>query len=205
MSIKHFFFASLLPCLVVFVVTGTVVADEKPAAAEKAKESEKETVEVKLRDLKLQLPKSWSKSDLVNNMRLATYDIPSADGDQEKGELAISTFPGGGGEVSANLERWIGQFEAEGRESAIREGKAGENVYYIAEISGTYKKSIGPPVAGRTERKEGYRMLGVILNIRDKGVYFLKLTGPDATVKAQEHVLRETFGAKTDDEKDYEI
>lgn len=175
---------------------------EKPAVEEKKQE---ETVEVTLKDLELVLPKSWSKSDVVNNMRLATYDIPAAEGDREKGELTISTFPGGGGDVAANLERWIGQFAADGRESVIKEGKAGDNVYYLAEISGTYKKSVGPPIAGRTEPKEGYRMLGVILSIEGKGVYFLKLTGPDATVKAQCDTLRASFGGKADDEKDYEL
>lgn len=174
-------------------------------ADEKTEKAAEETVEVKLKDLTLQLPKSWSQSDIVNNMRLATYDIPAAEGDRDKGELTVSSFPGGGGSVADNLNRWVGQFDADGRESVIKQGKAGDNSYHIAEISGTYKKSVGPPVLQKTEAMKGYRMIGVILNVKDKGVYFLKLTGPDETVKAQAEALRAAFGAKSEGEEDYEI
>jgi gluconolactonase len=177
-------------------------ADEK---ARDAGAKVEETVDVKLKDLELRLPKSWSQSDVVNNMRLGTFEVPPVDGDRDKGELTVSSFPGGGGSVEDNLKRWIGQFEAEGRESVVRMGKAGENAYHIAEISGTYLKPVGPPIQRKTEPVAGYRMLAVILNLNDKEVYFLKLTGPDATVKAQSEALRSAFGAKSEGEKDYEI
>ena len=48
-------------------------------------------------------------------------------------------------------------------------------------------------------------MLGVIYQVKGKDVYFLKLTGPDATIKAQADALRATFGAKVEGEEDYEI
>lgn len=172
-------------------------ADE---AAKKA-----ETVEVKLRDLVLNLPKDWAASDTVNSMRLATYEIPNVEGDKEKGELAISTFGGDGGGVSANLERWVGQFDAEGREVTIKKGMVGENAYHVADISGTYQKSVGPPILRKTTPAKGYRMLGMIVQVKGKGVYFLKLTGPDATVKAQAEALRTAIGAKSEGEEDYEL
>lgn len=178
---------------------GVSSADEKAA----------ETTEVKHRDLTLKVPKAWQASDVVSSMRLATYDIPAAKGDKEKGELTISTFGGDGGGVAANLDRWVGQFEADGRKVAIRKGKAGENVYHIADISGTFKKSSGPPFAQRpgakTELAPGYRMLAVILQVKGKGVYFLKLTGPDATVSAQSENMRLAIGADSGDEQDYEL
>ena len=175
---------------------------ERPAdeAAKKA-----ETVEVKLKDLILNLPKDWAASDTVSSMRLATYDIPNVEGDKEKGELAISTFGGDGGGVSANLERWVGQFDAEGREVAIKKGMVGENAYHVADISGTYQKSVGPPILRKTTAAKGYRMLGMIVQVKGKGVYFLKLTGPDATVKAQADALRTAIGAKSEGEEDYEL
>ena len=164
-----------------------------------------ETVEVKLKDLVLNLPKDWAASDTVNSMRLATYDIPNIKGDKDKGELAISTFGGDGGGVSANLERWVGQFDAEGREVTIKKGLVGENAYHVADISGTYQKSVGPPILRKTTAAKGYRMLGMIVQVKGKGVYFLKLTGPDATVKAQADALRTAIGAKSEGEEDYEL
>ena len=164
-----------------------------------------ETVEVKLKDLVLNLPKDWAASDTVNSMRLATYDIPNIKGDKDKGELAISTFGGDGGGVSANLERWVGQFDAEGREVTIKKGMVGENAYHVADISGTYQKSVGPPILRKTTTAKGYRMLGMIVQVKGKGVYFLKLTGPDATVKAQADALRTAIGAKSEGEEDYEL
>lgn len=178
-------------------VQGTATADEPAKSAEK--------VSVKLKDLTLALPKTWSASDVKNSMRLATYDIPAAAGDKEKGELAISTFPGGGGGIEPNLTRWIGQFSPEGRKSVVKKGTAGENEYFIVDITGTFQKSVGPPILRKTEPAPGYRMLGMILVLKNEEVYFLKLTGPDATVKAQAEAMREAVGGKSAGETDYEL
>ena len=178
-------------------------ADEtskKPAEAKA-----EDTTTVKLRDLSLTLPKSWSASDQQSQMRLATYFIPAAAGDKDKGELAISTFAGGGGGIAPNLQRWISQFDAAGRKAVVKKGKAGANEYYIADISGTYQKSVGPPILRKTEPAPNYRMLGVIVVLPSEEVYFLKLTGPDATVKAQAETLRKSFGGKSEGEEDSEL
>ncbi len=178
-------------------------ADEtskKPAEAKA-----EDTTTVKLRDLSLTLPKSWSASDQQSQMRLATYFIPAAAGDKDKGELAISTFAGGGGGIAPNLQRWISQFDAAGRKAVVKKGKAGANEYYIADISGTYQKSVGFPSLRKTEPAPNYRMLGVIVVLPSEEVYFLKLTGPDATVKAQAETLRKSFGGKSEGEEDFEL
>lgn len=178
-------------------------ADEtskKPAEAKA-----EDTTTVKLRDLSLTLPKSWSASDQQSQMRLATYFIPAAAGDKDKSELAISTFAGGGGGIAPNLQRWISQFDAAGRKAVVKKGKAGANEYYIADISGTYQKSVGPPILRKTEPAPNYRMLGVIVVLPSEEVYFLKLTGPDATVKAQAETLRKSFGGKSEGEEDFEL
>ena len=187
---------SVLVCAAFALSFSALQADE---AAKKA-----ETVEVKLRDLVLNLPKDWAAA-ADKPMRLATYEIPNVEGDKEKGELAISTFGGDGGGVAPNLERWVGQFDAEGREVTIKKGVVGDNTYHVADISGTYQKSVGPPMLRKTTPAKGYRMLGMIVQIKDKGVYFLKLTGPDATVKAQAEALRAAIGAKSEGEEDYEL
>lgn len=195
-------FCSLALALLLNSVCPLLAADE---VAKKTDAKAEETTTVKLRDLSLALPKSWSASDQQSQMRLATYFIPAAAGDKEKGELAISTFAGGGGGIAPNLQRWISQFDAAGRKAAVKKGKAGANEYYIADITGTYQKSVGPPILRKTEPAPGYRMLGVIVVLPSEEVYFLKLTGPDATVKAQAEAFRKSFGGKSEGEEDYEL
>ena len=189
--------------------------DEKPksdAAAETSDKAEKkeekkaeETVDVKIGELDLKLPKSWKQSDATRPMRLATFEVPAAEGEKEKSEFVISSFAGGGGGVDANISRWVGQFAPEGREAVVVEGKAGENDYFIASISGTFMKSAGPASGGKATPTPGQRVINVFLNLEGKAVYFLKLTGPDATVAAQLDAVRASFGGKHGDEKEYEF
>ena len=211
----HLGLAALITTGSTAMIAVACAEDEKPksdAAAEKsdkadkkAKEKAEETVDVKIGDLALKLPKSWKQSDATLPMRLATFEVPAGEGDKDKGEFVISSFPGGGGGIDANISRWVGQFSAEGRKATVRQGKAGESEYFVANISGTYMKPDGPPILRKTKETPGQRMVGVILNTKDGGVYFLKLTGPDATVAAQLDAVRASFGGKHDDEKDYEF
>jgi len=198
----------------IMAMTTTVIRaeDEKPkaaAAAEKSGKDDKkkpeETMDVKIADLDLKVPKSWKQSDAPRAMRLATFEIPAAEGDKEKGELAVSSFSGGGGGTDANIVRWVGQFSAEGREAEVHQGKAGENEYFLVNISGTFGKTSGPPFASKTTPTPGQRTIGIILNLKDKNVYFLKLTGPDATVAAQKDAVRASIGGDADSEKEYEF
>ena len=193
---KHFAFS--LAALIMASSLVNLSAEDKKAADAAA-------TEVKLKDLTLKLPATWKVAPSTSSMRLATYMIPAAEGDKEGGELTVFNFGGGGGDVASNLSRWIGQFGGEGRTSKLTKGKAGDNEYYFADIAGTYNKPVGPPVLRQTEEAPGFRMLGAIVVLEDKGVYFLKLTGPDATIKAQLEAFRESFGGSSKTETDYEI
>jgi gluconolactonase len=171
----------------------------------RADEQAAKTVEVKHRDLTLQIPEDWKTQPNSSNLRLATYHIPAVKDDKEPAELTIYNFGGGGGGVADNISRWVAQFASEGRESKVTQGMAGENEYYYADISGTYNKPVGPPILRKTAPAPGYRMHAVILVIKDKGVYYLKMAGPDATVAAQADVMRKAFGADAASEKPYEL
>ncbi len=179
----------------------------KPEAAgdEAAKDGEVETKDVKHQDLELKLPKTWKVAPSSSNMRLATYAIPAVEGDEEAGEFAIFTFPNGGGALNENLTRWIEQFSSDGRTSVLKQGKVGENHYYVADITGTYQKPKGPPVLRQTTPAPGYRMIALVVELEGKGVYYLKATGPEATIKANAEVLRKAIGGKSEGETDYEI
>lgn len=181
-------------------------ATEKSDKAEKSEEKKtEETVDVRIGELDLKLPKSWKQSDATRPMRLATFEVPAAEGDKEKSEFVVSSFPGGGGGVDANISRWVGQFAPEGRKAVVVQGKAGENDYFIANISGTYMKSAGPAFGGKATPTPDQRVINVFLNLEGKAVYFLKLTGPDAAVADQLDAVRASFGGKPDSEKDYEF
>ena len=66
--------------------------DKKETAKEETK-----TTEVVIKDLKLKLPASWKEEAPANNMRLAQYKPPAAEGDKPTTELVISSFGGDGG------------------------------------------------------------------------------------------------------------
>jgi gluconolactonase len=163
-----------------------------------------ETREVKIEDLKLTVPATWKQQEPSNNLRLGQFEIPAADGDKESAELTIFNFGAGGG-VKANLDRWVEQFQPAERKTKASQGKGQLGEYVLVDISGTYKKPIGPPRLNKTEPMPGARMLGVILSVEKKGLYFLKLTGPDKTVSAALGALRTAIGGKESEEKPYDL
>jgi len=164
--------------------------------------AEDETREVKAGDLTLKVPKDWKQQQPSNKLRLAQFTIEAAEGDEEGAELVV--FPPFGGTIAQNVERWIGQFESEGRSVKMTEGKTDQGSYVFVDLAGTYKKPDGPPFLRKTIAAPGYRMLAVILSSDSGGNYFLKVTGPDKTVKASEDALRASFGADAEKEKAYE-
>ena len=185
---------SCLPLLaaILLISSAHTVADEAP-----------KTTTVKLKKLTLKVPADWKKGGRRNSMRLATFEIPAAKEDGGVGELAIFNFPGGGGPVDQNISRWIGQFESKGRQSKVTVGKAGDAPYHPVEVSGTYNQSVGPPIRRQTKAVPNSRMLAVILT-QASDVYFLKMTGPDETVKAQANAFRKSFGGDAASEKEQE-
>ncbi len=168
-----------------------------------AEEKEKATQVVEVKDIKLTVPKAWKSEKPSNQFRVAQFKIDAVDGDKEGAELVITQFGGGGGGVDDNIRRWVNQFEAKDRKSKVTKGKSKLGDYVVADVTGTYLKPDGPPIAGKTKPTPGSRVLNVMLMIEDKGVYFLKLAGPEKTVTGTASDLRVAFGAKADDEKEY--
>ena len=126
-----------------------------------------------------------------------------AKGDEEPAELAIFSF--GASDLSANVRRWISQFQADGREVKVTTGESTQGKYVFVNIKGTYNKSVGPPIQGKSVAVPGSRVLAVILVVPEKGVYYLKMVGLDKTVAAQGDALRASFGASKDKEKELDI
>jgi gluconolactonase len=162
--------------------------------------------EVKIEDITLKVPATWKQQPPANKLRLAQFLIPPAEGDEHPTELVISSFPGGGGGVDANLKRWTDQFAADERKVKITSGKSPQGDYVLHDVTGTYLFSAGGPFAGgKKEARPKHRSLSVILTVKDKAVYFLRLTGPDKAVDAAAEAFRTSLGADAKSEKPYEI
>src|SRR5271166_679080 len=134
-------------------------------------------------------PSNW-KTQAVRPMRLATYLVPAAPGDQDNAECGVYYFgQGQGGSVQANLDRWIGQFlQADGKPSPQTAKVNTQTVHGFkvttVDVSGAYT-GMGGPMSGGGPAKPGYRLLGAIAE-GPQGSVFFKFTGPAKTVAANQ-------------------
>lgn len=173
---------------------------------DKAETKEVETKEFEVKDIKLKLPTNWKQEDPSNNLRLAQFKLPPAEGEKPTAELVISSFGGDGGGVNANFKRWNEQFTADGRKIKMTTGECPQGKYHVSDISGTYLQSSGGPFAGgKKTPMPNYRSISVVLAVPDSAVYFLRLTGPEKTVTAAAEALRKSIGADASKETDYEM
>jgi hypothetical protein len=128
------------------------------------------------------VPSGWVKG-AERAMRAATYTIGSGD---TQAECAVFFFgTGQGGDVEANIARWISQVQqpdgSDSKAKAIR-GEVKSACCQIAtiEVPGTYLASSGPMMQATSE-KPGYVLLGGIVPAPQGNVFF-KLTGPKDAV-----------------------
>jgi hypothetical protein len=128
-------------------------------------------------------PAGWKRLPGGNPMRKATYRPPRVGSDSEDPEVSVVYFgPGQGGSIDANVDRWQKQFSDVKPDSVRREDRSANGLrQHTLEIpSGTF--SSGMP-GGPTQPKKGFSLLGGIVEA-PSGVYFFKMTGPSASVKA---------------------
>jgi gluconolactonase len=174
--------------------------------AQEKKEAPKEELKTfEVRAIKLKIPGSWKEEQPSNNMRLAQFKPPAAEGDKPTAELVVSSFGGNGGGVDQNLKRWIDQFTSEDRKVKMSSGECPQGKYYLSDITGTYLQSAGGPFAGgKKTPMPSYRSLSAVLETPENGVYFLRLTGPEKTVTAAAEAFRASFDADASKESAYE-
>jgi hypothetical protein len=136
--------------------------------------------------LKFDAPKEWASRTPASSMRIAEFTLPRAAKDAEDAELAIFFFGGQGGSVQANIDRWIGQMaQPDGRASrevattTTLKTRSGMKVSLV-DVTGTYVAEMKP---GSSERlnKPGFRLRAAVVET-PRGPYFVKLTGPAATI-----------------------
>lgn len=129
------------------------------------------------------VPAQWSVG-AKRPMRVATYFITTK---TDTAECAVHYFgPGQGGDVTLNLDRWIGQFtQPDGSESSAKAQIVNRTVGAIAlttiDLTGTYTASMGGPMSGDKIARPGSRLLGAIVTA-PAGLVFFKLTGSESSV-----------------------
>lgn len=134
-----------------------------------------------------EVPEAW-QAGAQRPMRAATYLVAPAPADTEGAECAVFHFgTGQGGDVAANVERWIAQFEqpdGSASSKAARTTKLDVDGLPVTrvEVTGTYTASMGP-MGGAKSNKENHQLLGAIVE-GPEGAVFFKMTGPRETVGA---------------------
>jgi len=147
--------------------TSDLAADDEPAA------------------LEWTVPPAWHTMPNPSSMRLATYSVPHVAGDPADGDVSVTRA---GGDTSANIARWAGQFEGAAAPAPKSHVVHGMEVT-IVEIEGTYTNGMAPGAKPQT----GWALLAAI--VKTPGMpYFFKLTGPAATV----HATRAAFTSMVD-------
>lgn len=143
------------------------------------------TQTVRARGLTFQAPAAWKSSQPRSAMRAAELTVKPVQGDTDPAELVVFAFPGSAGSVADNIKRWESQFQdASGKAPrASTEKRKGKNVEVtFVELAGRYVAAVTPGGAERHD-KPNYRLLGAIVET-PQVAYFLKMVGPDKTMKA---------------------
>lgn len=164
-----------------------------------------DTRTVKARTLELQVPTTWRQQETTSGMRAAEFSIP---GDPQPAELVVFYFGGSTGGIKANVERWIGQFQQEGLQLKMYQGKCKAGRYIVVDTTGIWNKPDGPPFAQKTKATPDSRALNVIVIEEKDGeedYYFLKLAGHKTAVSNQTEALRKSIGADLATEKPFEL
>lgn len=124
-------------------------------------------------------PAGWADRAPASSMRVAEFVVPKVAGDPEDGEVIVYYFGGSGGSVDANLQRWTSQFQSS--KDPVRSSSTVNGLQLTSlDVSGTYVAELRPGSAER-HNKPGFRMRATVVET-PKGPYFIKLTGPAATV-----------------------
>jgi hypothetical protein len=137
--------------------------------------------------LKFDVPAGWTSKPPTSSMRIAEFTLPRATGDSEDASVTVFFFGASqGGNVQANIDRWIGQMAQPDGQPSSKVAKTTASTaasglkLSIVDVSGTYVAEVAP---GSSERfnKPGFRQIAVYV-ATPGGPYFVKCVGPAATV-----------------------
>ena len=134
--------------------------------------------------VQFEVPEGWivkqPKVRIIEN----ELSIPAVEGDNRPARM---TMMSAGGSIKANLDRWKGQFKTTTKPRQEKLKIHGHNAHLL-DLRGTYMDRRGP--FGPAQPRKGYRMLGVVMELEGRGLYFIKMYGPEATIDKNEDKLR---------------
>lgn len=114
-----------------------------------------------------------------SQMRAAQYGIEGGDAETV---LTVFHFPGGGGGIQANVDRWVGQMQTtEERPAEVSRTTVAGLAVTKLDVHGGFGGMQMPGAAPAGGAEGGHRMLGAIVEGPDGPVFF-KVVGPEATV-----------------------
>jgi hypothetical protein len=124
------------------------------------------------------VPEAWKAVTPSSPMRKAQLEIAQG---SEKAEVTFFQFDAGqGGNVADNVSRWFAQFSGSEAKRKTENVQAGSVKITYVTTEGTF--SSGMP-GGPSTTMSGYALCGAILE-GASGNVFIKMTGPEAIVKA---------------------
>jgi hypothetical protein len=130
------------------------------------------------------IPEGWKTVTPSSPMRKAQLEI--GDG-SDKAEVTFFQFGAGqGGTAADNVARWYAQFPGSDKNRVTENVQVGSVKITFALTDGTF--SSGMP-GGPTTPMAGYALCGAIIESADGNV-FIKMTGPEAVVKASTEAFK---------------
>ncbi len=137
------------------------------------------------------LPPGWETETPASSMRMGQWRGPG------NVECALFSFPGGG-DVRANVSRWVNQFEQpDGSASAEQARSMSMTIDSVdstfVRVEGTFL-SQSPPMTGEVVRLENYGLFGVVFEV-SPDPYFVKCVGPAEAIEAQAEPLTAFIGS----------
>lgn len=164
-------FTALISSSVLLTDSGTAVGEDaaKPTTVSVFGEGE------------MKVPAAFKPTKPGSNIILHEFKVVQGDAS------ARLTMMGAGGGVEPNIKRWKGQFSG-GDKAAQKTEKlnVGKWEIHLVDVSGSFGERMGggPFFGGKKVQRENYAMAGAILVAPSERLYFAKMIGPAAVVKA---------------------
>lgn len=181
----------LLLCLIFVIGCNNPKKDEKTKTEESASKKTEDVhsgmtsmESMSGGEVTFKAPDGWLAETPTNPMRKAQYRLPGQAGD---GEMAVFFFPGAGGSVDANLDRWYGQFkQPDGKATKDKVTSQSKEVnglkVTVVYVTGTYLKSRdGSMMGGPVDEMPNYALRAAIVETSN-GPWFYKAVGPQKTI-----------------------
>ena len=184
--------ASSLIALIVAAIVSTGAFSGCSSKADEPSKGVAEDSTPHVKPLRYNVPATWTKTESSDDgERRAAYSVPKAGDDKEDGEVLVLFFgTGSGGDRDKQWDIWFGQLDGDPKSIATH-GSFETNGMQVEtfETAGKYKLNIGPQRPGMKRSpvqmvKDNFRMIGAVVHTKDRGNWFVRLVGPDATVKA---------------------